>query len=106
MKKFVITIGRQYGSGGKEVGERLAERLGIACYDKKLIAMAAQKGGFDPKRVSELDLSLIHIFRRVTKEDAGKGVFYPREYRDVDLSLIHIWSSAGMKKAGYERPIL
>ena len=55
MKKFVITIGRQYGSGGKEVGERLAERRGIACYDKKLIAMAAQKGGFDPKRVSELD---------------------------------------------------
>lgn len=33
-KKVIITISRQYGSGGKIIGEKLAEELGIVCYDK------------------------------------------------------------------------
>ena len=36
-KKTIITIGRQYGSGGHEIGEKLAERLGIKFYDNSLI---------------------------------------------------------------------
>ena len=32
----VITIGRQFGSGGREIGEKLAEHFGIKCYDKEL----------------------------------------------------------------------
>ena len=43
---FVITIGRQLGSGGKAVGERLAARFGIPVYDKRLIRMAAEQSGF------------------------------------------------------------
>ena len=35
--KGIICIGRQYGSGGREVGEKLARKLGIPCYDKLLI---------------------------------------------------------------------
>ena len=38
----VITIGRQLGSGGKEVGLQLAEELGIKCYDKELLERAAK----------------------------------------------------------------
>ncbi|MDE6069634.1 MAG: cytidylate kinase-like family protein, partial [Alistipes sp.] len=38
--RFVINIGRQLGSGGREVGEVLARRLGIELYDKKLINLA------------------------------------------------------------------
>ena len=45
-EKFVINIGRQLGSGGKAVGERLAERFGIPVYDKRLIKMAAEHSGF------------------------------------------------------------
>ncbi|MGN0778913.1 MAG: AAA family ATPase [Aristaeellaceae bacterium] len=41
----VITIGRQYGSGGREVGERLAQRLGIPYYDKQLLEEAAKDSG-------------------------------------------------------------
>ena len=37
---YVITVGRQYGSGGREIGRRLAERLGIAYYDKELITLS------------------------------------------------------------------
>lgn len=43
---YVITIGRQFGSGGREFGKMLAEALGIEFYDKKLLAEAAQKAGF------------------------------------------------------------
>ena len=41
----VITIGRQYGSGGKEIGLRLAKELGIKCYDKELLNRAAKDSG-------------------------------------------------------------
>ena len=42
---MIITIGRQYGSGGKEVGERLAAYYGIQCYDKEMVARAAKESG-------------------------------------------------------------
>lgn len=41
----VITIGRQYGSGGHDIGMKLAEELGIPCYDKELLARAAKDSG-------------------------------------------------------------
>lgn len=47
MKYSVITISRQYGSGGREIGTQLAQRLGIPFYDKALCAEAARRSGFD-----------------------------------------------------------
>lgn len=44
-KKTIITIGRQYGSGGRYVGKKLAEQLGIAYYDKELLSMASEESG-------------------------------------------------------------
>ena len=44
--KNIITISRQYGSGGREIGEKLAEKLGIPFYDNKLISLAAKESGF------------------------------------------------------------
>ena len=41
-KHFVINLGRQLGSGGKEIGERLAKELNIAFYDKELIQLASK----------------------------------------------------------------
>lgn len=45
-KKFAITIARQFCSGGREVGEKLAKKLGVDFYDKELIALAAKKSGY------------------------------------------------------------
>lgn len=45
MKK-IITISRQYGSGGREIGEKLAKALGIPFYDNELITRAAKESGF------------------------------------------------------------
>ena len=42
---LIITIGRQCGSGGKLIGEMLAGKMGVKCYDKELLAMAAKHSG-------------------------------------------------------------
>ena len=52
-KPLIITIGREYGSGGHEIGEKVASRLGIPCYDKKLIQMAAEKSGLSDEFVEQ-----------------------------------------------------
>ncbi len=45
-KRIIITIAREYGSGGREVGKQLADKLKIPFYDKELITMAARESGF------------------------------------------------------------
>ena len=57
MKKTIITISRQFGSGGREVGEKLAKDLGIPFYDKELIEIAAKESGMDPELFVEDDTS-------------------------------------------------
>lgn len=47
--RFVITIGRSYGSGGRALGRLIADRLGIAFYDKQLLVKAAEKAGMNPE---------------------------------------------------------
>ena len=44
--KVIVTIGREFGSGGHEIGKRLAKELGISFYDQEFINMAVQKTGF------------------------------------------------------------
>ena len=51
----VITIGRQFGSGGKEIGIRVAKELGIPFYDKELLREAARKSGLCEKIVENFD---------------------------------------------------
>lgn len=46
MGNNIYTIGREFGSGGRDVGEKLAERLGIKLYDKELLQHAAKESGF------------------------------------------------------------
>ena len=45
MKKRIITIGREFGSGGRTIGRMVAERLGIPCYDQELIEKLAEESG-------------------------------------------------------------
>lgn len=51
----IITIGRQFGSGGKEVGIRVAKELGIPCYDKELMKEAARQSGLSEKIFENFD---------------------------------------------------
>ena len=54
-KKIIITIARQYGSGGREIGEKVAEKLGIKLYDKELIREAATRGNLDESVSKQAD---------------------------------------------------
>ena len=53
MKNRVITISREFGSGGRTIGKKTAEKLGIACYDAEIIQAMAQETGFTPDYVQE-----------------------------------------------------
>lgn len=56
--KIIITIGRQNGSGGRYIGEKLANTLGINCYDDELINELAKKYGIDIEEVKKNDEQL------------------------------------------------
>ncbi len=51
MTNTIITISRQYGSGGRDVGKLVAKRLGIQCYDKEIISKISEKSGFTEKYI-------------------------------------------------------
>ena len=55
---YTVCIGRQYGSGGREVGQLVAKKLGITCYDKLLIHEAAKKSGMDEQYLEKNDENL------------------------------------------------
>lgn len=58
--KHIICIGREYGSGGREIGEKLATELGIPCYDKLLIKKAALESGLSEEWIAKADESPIN----------------------------------------------
>lgn len=63
-QKTIVTISREFGSGGSEVGKKLAEALGIAYYNRELIEMAAQESGLDET-----------LFEEVKPEKRGRSAF-------------------------------
>ena len=53
MAKRIITISREFGSGGRFIGEEIAKKLGIAYYDKNMIYEIAEKSGLSPEYIQE-----------------------------------------------------
>lgn len=53
MKKKIVTISREFGSGGRTIGRQLAEKLGVPCYDKELIEKLAEQTGLAKKYIEE-----------------------------------------------------
>ena len=116
-KKLIITIGRQFGSGGKAVADELGRKLGIPVYDSELITEAARKSGIseeffhkrDEKRralfiglKSGMDDEVIfRIQSEVIRDLASKGsaIFVGRasDYVLRDLDCIDVFISAPME---------
>ncbi len=61
-KPYVITIGRQYGSGGRELGKNLAERLNIPYYDKELVTSAARECDYPVDKLEKVDEKAVNSF--------------------------------------------
>ena len=53
MSKRIITISREFGSGGRFIGEEVAKKLGMAYYDKNVITEIAEKSGLSPEYIQE-----------------------------------------------------
>ncbi len=57
----IITIGREFGSGGREIGKRLADALGVPCYDKEIIHEVAILHGLSPEYVDNISMKDIQF---------------------------------------------
>lgn len=55
MKKIIITLGRQFGCGARDIGKRVAENLGIDYFDKEIMKIAAKESGIDEKLFAYYD---------------------------------------------------
>lgn len=62
----VITISREFGSGGRELGKRLAEYVGVPCYDHEIIDKVAETYGYDKNYVSHFSEKDIRVFYPAT----------------------------------------
>lgn len=80
--KIILTIGRQFGSGGREIGQKLAQALGISYYDKELMTVAAEESGlckeFFEKADEQASSGLSYAF---TMGFSYMGMFTP--YADI-----------------------
>lgn len=70
---LVITIGREFGSGGREVARKVAERLNIKMYDKELIAMMAKNSGMSEDVLHEVDETAVNSFLYALSSGAFAG---------------------------------
>ena len=73
MAKKIITITRQYGSGGREIGETLAKRLGISFWDNKLLDVAAKDSGIHKTHFEESDERRTNSFLYLLSTTYGQG---------------------------------
>ena len=82
MKKFVITIARENGSGGRAVGEKLARRLGVPFYNRDLLRLASDESGISEQLFARADeeVKRTHLFR--VAQDAYKGEVIPPDRDD------------------------
>lgn len=73
MSRKIITITRQYGSGGREIGELLAKTLGIEFYDNKLLDLASESSGIHRNHFEENDEKRTNSFLYLLSTTYGQG---------------------------------
>lgn len=100
--KTIICIGREYGSGGQEIGEKLSKKLGIPCYDKLLIKKAALESGLSEEFITTSEESPINSIQFLSgnpyADIAGMGaVFYSKSQMayDAEKSVIEKLAQQG-----------
>ncbi len=109
MDNYVITIGREIGSGGKAIGEIIAKSLNIPIYDSRLIQMAAEESGFNPDLFKNADEKaekgvVSTIARSITSPFAALGNFYKNSVSNE--SLFEVQSEIIQEKASTENCII
>ncbi len=94
----IITIGREFGSGGRELGKRLADELGVPCYDKEIISEIAKLKGVSPDRVESISNADI---RKIYSYTIGRTLMSPA-YVGNDAASIFFCQQEVIKKLASE----
>ena len=87
MSKRIVTISREYGSGGRQVGQMVAKNLGMEFYDKKLIDLAAKEIGFSPELIADKEQRVTNSLLYNFAMGSLYGIAYPRTPKPEELPL-------------------
>lgn len=108
MKKVVVTIERQYGSGGRTVGEMLANELGIHYYDKELVKLAADESGISEALFVEADESIRQgrapLLRRMKKNVYKGELISPGDNDFTSMQNLFNYQADVIKKLAETKP--
>ncbi|MBP3656952.1 MAG: cytidylate kinase-like family protein [Clostridia bacterium] len=85
---LIITIGREYGSGGRQIGQAVAEKLGISFYDKKIISLAAEKSGLCSEFIENNEQRIRGgLMQNFSASAAYAGGFFSHHYLPLSESI-------------------
>lgn len=83
MERFIVTISRGYGSGGRAIGRKLAEKLGVSCYDRELLSLASRESGINEALFSKADEKLKNTLLFQVAQAVYTGEDIPPDTDDV-----------------------
>lgn len=93
MDNYIITIARGFGSGGKQIGKALSEKLEIPCYDSQILSMASDYSGIKKELFFQVDEKLRghHLIKRLMKATSTDNIVEPTDRSFVsDVNLFNI----------------
>lgn len=111
-KQYVIVIGRQFGSGGREIGVKLAEKLGIPLYDKTILAKVAEEQNIEDERLRKMDEYLNghrfkNIFAQAVTPVLGTAYLYDTDTSGVlDREQVFQWQSGVIRELAAAGPCI
>ena len=105
MENIIITIARQYGSGGKTIGYMLAKELGIPCYSREILEKASEESGINVVLFNQADEKLKRSPKFLLSTNVYSGELLPPESREFtsDLSGQGHQGSGGAELLRYDR---
>ena len=107
MTNTIITIGREFGSGGCEIGHKLAEKLGIKCYDKDMLDLAAKESGICQEIFESHDEKPTNSFLYSLVMDTYSMGYSGSTYNDMPINhKIFLAQFDAIKKIANEGPCI
>ena len=104
---LIITIGREYCSGGREIGKALAEKLGISFYDKQIISLAAEKSGLSPEFITNNEQRVRSGFmQNLAASAAYQSGFFSSQYLPLSETIFISQSQVIRDIAAKERAVI
>ena len=104
---LIITIGREYGSGGREIGQAVAKALGIAFYDKQIISLAATKSGLSDEFIANNEQRVRGgLMHNLAAASAYSGGFFSSQYLPLSESIFISQAQVIRDIAGKESAVI